>query len=200
MKKYLLLCLVIIACSTSVKVDDVKQGKNLEKVTLTTPEFMAEKFIKKPKPIMPTRTQTNYYEILFEDDTYYYWGYLSLSLKLGRTVKLYKTERTQYNYVKENSYTISSWKIDSIIATNFKNNYPEFNYDSIKALNKCNFNLVKNSSEKYDVSVEGAVEFYHMKKVKYKNSNDSITKPVTLKTFNYKGIIEKGKTFKKYEF
>ena len=182
--------LIAITSCTSVKVENVQKGKSLKKAEICSAETALLELLRRPK-IGLSKTDTGYNNILFEDENYIYWGYLRLDNWLNRVVEpFYKTPKADFIEAKRKSNGMSSFLADAIVSNWFLKNYPEYNVDSIKTVNRKRLSFIENQNNLYDTRVIGEYEYYYQKLEKSDDPKiDSVMTYPTIKKYVYDCLI-----------
>ncbi|MCD9853416.1 hypothetical protein LUD75_01775 [Epilithonimonas sp. JDS] len=143
-----------------------------------------------------SKTQTGFYEIASEDEKFIYFGYRTLNLKLKPKMNpFYKTDKKKFNSIIQKIYDLDLWKAEAIIENWYLEKYPEFKFDSIQKAQTIEIKFLHNkTTDKYDASCTGWIEFYYSRMEKSTRPNiDSAMTNYTIKKFDYVALITNGK-------
>lgn len=190
----LFMFLLTSSCS-DVKVNDAKFGNSLNKAINTKTLFTIEALINNSR-IGDSKTETGYSSILYEDNNWVNWGDITLNLFGDRVVSpLYKTNKKEYEEIKNKIYGINKGIVDSIVSEWFSEKYYLHYIKNVQTAHSSKLVFVKNKKGYYNVKNLGTYEFYYSIMEKSNDPKiDSIIMNYTIKKFEYNCLIKEGKT------
>lgn len=160
----------------------------------------AVELLKNNPQIGLSKTQTGFYEIVNKDENFIYFGYRTLNLKLKPALNpFYKTNKKEFNSIIQKTSDLDIWKAEAIINNWYLERYPEFKFDSIQKAQTIEIKFLHNkTTDNYDASCTGWIEFYYSRMEKSTEPNiDSVMTNYTIKKFDYVALITNGKNIER---
>lgn len=159
--------------------------------SLCEPVKAVELLINHPR-IGPTKTETNFYQVVSEDEAYVYFGYYTINWRLQRVLDpFYKTPKEAFYTVKKNLINTDRSMARGLVKEWIKTRYPQLKEESIQVAQTMKIELVYNDAiQKYDFHSHGWIDFYipKMEKSTIKGIDAAVVN-YSIKKFNYSCVI-----------
>ncbi len=133
--------------------------------TLCEPLKAVELLINNPR-LGPSKTETNFYTIVSEDDKYVYLGYYTLNWKLERILDpFYKTPKEKFYQIQNNLILNDKRMAMEVIRQWIISQYPKLSENlEINVAQTLKITVVYNERiQKYDLECDGWIDFYTSK-------------------------------------